>query len=354
MKTMYLLFLVSLCFSHFSFAQSCIPIGVDFKNQSEIDNFPTTYPGCIEMRGYVVVLENTSGNIRNLDGFAQVVRTGDGFSVVLNDSLRDLSAIEGLESVGTLQFDGNASLQQLPNLSLDSIKGTLVVKANPQLENLWGLDNINYVKKSVWIRNNDLLQNLEGLEQLEVIGDNFLITDEELLESLNGIENLQVIYGELRIENNASLNNLAGLGNINPFFLEHLIIEGNDSLAVCHEQVICDYLANGGTASISNNKSGCNSVQEVLDACGVVLSIEDLQRGPEVFIFPNPTAGHFQIHCEDNSIVEVSIKDANGKLLLQQVWQPIINVDLSKMSSGVYFITFQSDADLLTKRLVKY
>ncbi|MCD4679823.1 MAG: hypothetical protein K8S00_05490 [Bacteroidales bacterium] len=53
-------------------------------------------------------------------------------------------------------------------------------------------------------------------------------------------------------------------------------------------QSVCDYLASpNGTIYIENNASGCNSQQEVEDACDAI-GIPNINVESEVLIFPNP------------------------------------------------------------------
>jgi len=59
--------ILGLVFSFVGFSQSCLPDGIEFYSQSEIDNFQTNYPNCTEIEGDVAI---TGLDIYNLNGLS--------------------------------------------------------------------------------------------------------------------------------------------------------------------------------------------------------------------------------------------------------------------------------------------
>ena len=57
-------------------AQSCLPNGITFNSQAQIDAFATNYPGCTEILGKVSISESSAGNIVNLNGLSQITSMG--------------------------------------------------------------------------------------------------------------------------------------------------------------------------------------------------------------------------------------------------------------------------------------
>ena len=53
----------------------CLPEGITFTTQEQIDNFQANYPGCTEIMGTVLIEGN---NITNLDGL-EVITTIAGY-----------------------------------------------------------------------------------------------------------------------------------------------------------------------------------------------------------------------------------------------------------------------------------
>ena len=103
------LFIISVIMFMFSFAMAqtgqpcstCLPEGIEFTAQSQIDSFQTNYPGCTEILGDV----NIHGvDITNLNGL--IVLTSCGGSLVIgtyssgNPALISLSGLDNVTSIG--------------------------------------------------------------------------------------------------------------------------------------------------------------------------------------------------------------------------------------------------------------
>lgn len=58
-------------------AQGCLPEGITFSTQQEINDFQTNYPGCTHILGDVIISNTTSYNIENLSGL-NVLQAIDG------------------------------------------------------------------------------------------------------------------------------------------------------------------------------------------------------------------------------------------------------------------------------------
>jgi hypothetical protein len=187
---------------------TCLPEGITFSTQAQIDNFQINYPNCTQIEGDVIITDGYTGNITNFYG---------------------LSVLTSV--VGSLTIGGNSSLTSLAGLdNLDSIGGALRLGSHGEMS--WG---------------NPSLTTLMGLNSLTSIG------------------------GELQIESNYALTSLTGLDNLDADSFYPLSICYNNSLSTCAVQCICDYLA-GHSAFIHDNATGCNSVEEVDTACVHLLS----------------------------------------------------------------------------------
>ncbi|MFZ1703798.1 MAG: hypothetical protein WAT79_05600, partial [Saprospiraceae bacterium] len=66
-----------------------IPIAIVFSTQSEVDNFPTNYPGCTTIDGNVGI---TGNNITNLNGLSQITQIGGSLQFLNSNSLSTLTA----------------------------------------------------------------------------------------------------------------------------------------------------------------------------------------------------------------------------------------------------------------------
>jgi hypothetical protein len=207
MKKLFIL-LFAVLTVHVVHAQGCLPEGITFNTQAQIDSFAINYPGCTEIEGSVLFGRGYPGgstDITNLNG------------------LNVLTSIGGDLGIG--------------------YAGLMWDDANPFLKTLDGLENLQYISGTLQISHNDSLTNLSGLE------------------------NLASIDGVLHIENNPLLNSLTGLGNIDTASITDIWITGNLLLTECAIKSVCNYLSGSNASHIFDNAPGCNSEEEVEEAC---------------------------------------------------------------------------------------
>ncbi|MBC8465651.1 T9SS type A sorting domain-containing protein [bacterium] len=100
-------------------SQGCLPEGITFTTQNQIDSFQINHPGCTEIEGPVII----SGQ----------------------DNIIQLEGLSGVTSIaGALNISNNYSLVSLTGLqNLASINGNLVIGQNSRLKSLTGLNNID-------------------------------------------------------------------------------------------------------------------------------------------------------------------------------------------------------------------
>lgn len=255
--------IISLVFiSILGYSQSCLPDGITFTTQEQIDNFQTEYPNCTHIEGYVSIanypegtsIENIDGlsnitqidgglsiyfnlNLTNLNGLSNLTQIGGGVSIFYNPELQSL---EGLNNLNTVMGDfklgeyeltvGNANFQDLSGLSgLTEIGGSLVIYGNWSLTSLTGLENLSSIGESLVLHDNDNLTDLSALEGLTYIENGLSILDNYHLTSLYGLHNIQSINGPLNIYGNASITSLSELENLTTIE-ESLYIVFNQSL----------------------------------------------------------------------------------------------------------------------------
>jgi hypothetical protein len=418
----FILLIVALVFSaRIILSQPCLPEGITFTTQAQINNFQNNYPNCTQILGYVKI---TLTNITSLNGLSVLTSIGGYLTITYNTSLTNLSGLENLTSIGgTLSIESNNVLTNINGLaSLTSVGGSgLWINSNPVLTSLAGLENLTTVNGGnqggyVSVHDNPLLNNLAGLEGLVSIEQDFTIVNNSSLTSLTEFESLSSIGGDLRIESNSSLNNIEGMGNLstiggnlfiswnnsllnltgleglttigefltiwnnssltditglqnltsisgaltflsnanltslsglenlNGNSITNLSITYNNSLSTCDVQSICDFLVSpNGTIDIQNNAPGCNSPEEVEEAC--LTSIEEIKTGNGITIIPNPSNDKITIYAPANSgNTCLSIFTVNGEQIIEkQIQQPETQLDISALPRGMYFVRVQDE-----------
>lgn len=441
-------------------SQSCLPEGIVFTTQTEINSFQMNYPNCAEIEGNVTIsgadiinlnglgnitsiggklkiidngllasltgLENLSyingdliigeyddvggrhGNplLINLSGLNNLLNIGGDLLIMHNESLIDITALGNLTSVSNLHFENNEiltslsglegltsinSLHILSNISLTSLSGLnnltsvlgnyltiennhsltsltglegltsikryLFIIGNSSLTTLTGLENIDSIGGTLQIKVNYSLTNLSGLEGLTYIGDELIISYNTALLSLTGLENLNTIKNSLNIEHCGALTDLTGLeglSSIKEIFIgdnnalaslngmdnvtisSWLFIINNVQLSECAIQSVCDYLESPVLVTIQNNAPGCNSQEEVEEACLVIIPIHHIKS--EFTIYPNPALRTISIKTSENIILnEIAIYNSLGKRVLD-INKPSKTIDISSLRQGVFII----------------
>jgi UDP-3-O-[3-hydroxymyristoyl] glucosamine N-acyltransferase len=243
--------LIGLILTLTGFSQSCLPEGIIFSTQAQIENFQVNYPNCTQIEGDVTI---NGEDITNLNGLDVVTYIG------------------GNLFIGTFFYGGNSVLTNLTGLEgLTEIAGSVGIHQNPVLTSLTGLDNLTSIGLSLSIYGNPL-NSLAGLANLTSIGGGLSISRNYTLTSLMGLENLTTIGGGISITENDSLTSLTGLDKLAVASVDDLSIYDNSALSNCSVQSICDYLASpNGVVIVENNSSGCNTPPEIADGCGITL-----------------------------------------------------------------------------------
>jgi len=273
----------------FTYSQGCLPEGIIFTTQQEIDDFQINYPGCTAIEGDV---EINGDNIINLNGLNIISSMEKDLVIGYNPKLKNLNGLESLSVVeGNLiiySCDSIVSFEGLINLI--EIGGKIFLDDNPQFVNFSGLENLTTIGDDLFVQYTNL-ESFIGLDNLETIGVDLNVFSNPSLTTFEGMNNLETIGGFLRIYDNTSLISLqdlssltstkgfavayntsltsvSGLDNINPDTISGLIIKDNLNLATCEVMSMCDYLVSpNGTVEIENNAFGCNSPEEVEEAC---------------------------------------------------------------------------------------
>ena len=134
MKKLYIL-LTIIFITTTTLSQSCLPEGITFTTQTQIDSFQINYPGCIEIEGDITINSVYSGDvIENLNGLNVITTIGNNFTIKLNYLLVSLNGLENLTSIeGYLRITFNSILTNLTALSnITSVVGLTITMFRSQ------------------------------------------------------------------------------------------------------------------------------------------------------------------------------------------------------------------------------
>jgi hypothetical protein len=230
MKKMSMLILIALI-TFTVRSQPCLPDGIVFTTQTEIDNFQSNYPNCSEIEGFVTIGEQWfSSDIDNLNGLSVITSVDEYLEIRLNDNLTSLSGLDNITTIG----------------------GLFSVVGNNIIEDLSGLSQLSEIGGNFYVGYNEALKSLSGMENLTEIGGMLDIRENDSLVSLTGMENLENIGGGLEIRANRQLSGITELNDLSSIG-EHVWINGNDSLASL--EGLSGISAVAGYLNVTYNKS---------------------------------------------------------------------------------------------------
>lgn len=320
---MYKHFTFSLClFWAVNAANAQCPVSpLLLSTQTQVDNFPVDFPNCTDLSTLLTI---TGTSITNLNGLSNLQTTANSIILRDNPMLSSLSGLSNLTSIGVelkienndaltslvgldnlswlgghLSIEGNALLATLDGMGpIPSLGSYLNISFNPVLTDISALNSLtevgpDYVNGFLAINNNNSLPAVNSLDFVTAIGSYFFIGSNPAMTTINGFGSLTTVPSSFEIAGNSSLSSLGAFGNLSTvggiFSIDNnpqltsildfsnlssvggtLTIASNGSLSSCEAQGICDFLDGPGTAVISNNATGCNSVPQVEAACSLL------------------------------------------------------------------------------------
>ncbi|MEO1262290.1 MAG: hypothetical protein AAFZ15_26020, partial [Bacteroidota bacterium] len=192
--------------------------------------------------------------IENLHGFPQLKSIRDYLSLYNNILLNDISALETIDTLGSIQLFKLSSLLSLTGIAptdstihgdlsiiecemlsdvdalsnVKAVNGIFRMKEVPNLANLTAVSNIEHLG-SINLNGLDFLSSLTIFSSLKTIEQEIALGHLYQLTDLHGLENIDSIQGNLNISHCPAMNNLQGLNNLN-FVGKNVRIENMHSL----------------------------------------------------------------------------------------------------------------------------
>lgn len=234
-------------------SQSCLPSGIVFKTQEDIDSFPIHFPGCHSIDGYVTI-EGT--DILNLDSLSVITALQGNLTIQNTEQLSSLHGLHNIFTIGgSLNLLENQILSDLSAFSLiDTIGGELNIQNNVQLHELTGFESLKRIIGNLHISSNPALLSLDKFTQLKSVVGNINIITNRRLKHLYGFEGITFQLGDIKILYNDSLLDYHGFDNLT-------ILRG--SLTIVNNPMTIDFSGWGGlreTADLIIEKTPCRNL----------------------------------------------------------------------------------------------
>ena len=92
--------------------------------------------------------------------------------------------------------------------------------------------------------------------------------------------------------------------------------------------------------------------EDYTDSCGAPVSVSEINQGNFIFsVFPNPTSSEFTLTTSENG--QLTITNELGQAIQSfAIHERQVIIPSAKFPSGNYFLTFQTDKNIQTKKLL--
>jgi hypothetical protein len=155
---------------------------------------------------------------------------------------------------------------------LTDVGNTMYIQDNAKMKSLPSFPKMVNFSGTMQIVNNPVLTSLTGFPKLETIGLGIRISNNPLLTSLTGLEGLKQVNQYFQISGNNALTNISAIQGV--AISENLEISSNPLLGTCAIASVCSLLRIApDQISIAANAAGCNTSEEVQEACEAVLPV---------------------------------------------------------------------------------
>jgi len=127
-------------------------------------------------------------------------------------------------------------------------------------------------------------------------------------------------------------------------FVETSYID-DDLLAGVYEYYVIVHCSSDNISDISNR------VTET-----ITVGIREMSQSEDIVLYPNPTTGELRVMSEELRIERVEIFDVYGRKLSSNhliISSSHQKIDISHLTSGIYFIKIETDNGSVTKKIIK-
>lgn len=289
----------------------CLPGGMVFSRQSQLDSFRILFPDCDEIQGNVTISGNSIVDVSALSNI-RIIR-GD-LNIIRNPELQIVKQLDNLKWIGEdFRIEDNPKLKLVSFSSLDSVRFRLSISDNPG-DFKCSFLRLRSIGQNLVIVNNGIGHLDLAFPVLRIVGSLFIIAQNTNLSSLRSLDHNIIINGNLEVY-------------------------GNTQLSTCNIISFCKFIKeHKGTSRviIQNNDAGCLTESEILSSCNGCLFPDGIRftRQGEI--------DSFQINYPGCNCIEGSLSiRGHGVTEISSV-SKISNLDglkvIKKVGGGLYII----------------
>jgi len=330
MKSLFLTIAFVLAFLLSAHTQSCLPDGITFTTQGQIDSFPINYPGCKVIEGDVLV---KSSSIVSLDSLIGVTGIHGNLEIHIT-SLKDFAGLDSLIFVdGDFDIAQNDSLISM--LGLTSLKSVrqFIIRLNQRLASLKGLESIEQILY-LSLMENESLVSVEELSNVTYHLGLYVADNYSLIQLPLASNNAYLPLVE--IMNNAKLENFSGFETVDSIFI--LDLQGNghlNSTGGIKDLVPFSSLSWARSIDIQgNNLYSTNGLNELVWLNDISIA-EDSISAIEGFEKIDTIRQYIQLNCP-------KLENLNAFPVLKSIQNGVLLSDLDRIDSLTLFPSLES------------
>jgi hypothetical protein len=269
----------------------------------DVDNIITSLAPLSELKSIgrdLVIKRNPS--LKNLQGLENLTSVGNSILIRYNDSLLSLDGIENIKSNGIAMYlIDNPQLKDISAFAFLTNPKNLLIKGEPELDSLHGLENVVTVENDLELDANAKLINVDPLTNLTSVKGRVLITSNIKLNNLRGLKNVVHVGGDITISGNDDLLTFEAFNGLET-------VEGDLIIA--------------GNRNLMSMELSVREVKGLLQVGAVDLSFTNLLSvGGNITLYASRYRGFHQLKVVrgDLEIRGTSVEPALGFITLQKV-----------------------------------
>ena len=227
-------------------------------------------PSFESLRGVSQVVFKQNLSLSEVLGFNQL-KSAEGINI---ERVSTIVGFDSLTQSGIITLSGSGMLDSLEGFnSLISIFGSLSISNVNQLSSLNAFVNIETITGPLNLGGvvSNYLKSFENLSSVGYLSIRFC--DFENLDFLSSVTTLTSFGAEIAITFCPNLKDISGLDNIDDSSVKRVIIGRNDSLSICHSDLVCAVIERLGPDDpniiLFDNGPGCNTAEEILEQCAL-------------------------------------------------------------------------------------
>lgn len=296
------------------------------------------------------------GHDNVLDNFVLTNNINTLISLEINElNISDLTGIEDFSALQYLYVRDN----NLSSLNIQSLVNLFQLECSSN--NLSNLDLSNNTTLYNLRAHSNQLTNIDFSNNLLITGIHVEFNQLTELNLSNQVDLQDLNCAANQIET-IDLSNQAELRNLwcysNP--LEYLNVRNGNNHNVQffnsegNPNLTCIFVDDAAYSEANwEYVDSSSTFVETQEDCNSLLSTEDYDKNNWINLYPNPTNNIINLVLpKSNSVISIHIFNANGIMLMNQN-QDANFIDISELSSGLYFIKIKTELGVITRKIIK-